>query len=185
MNLLIETLKAAYDASTKDFFDALWARYNLADENIGDFGLAVWGSILSLPRPYLSETEQMLSSSLYRLLLLGKLRLLDGDATMERYQQFCDLVFGEGRVVPSSDGKMDLTFSAATGVELTDEEQAVLDRQQSLFPYPSGVKSDEHSDSLIFGFNGQQNNLSEGDPQVGGFDESGFCWRYTAQDNWR
>lgn len=183
---VIETFKAAYDASTKDFFDALLARYNLADENIGAFGLAVWGAILSLPRPYLTigGSGSMLSDSMYRKLLLGKLRLLDRDATKDSYQQFCDLVFGEGKVEPSTQGEMDLLFSKTDGATLTDEEQAVLDAQGDLFPYPAGVKSSGHSNSIMFGFDGQQNNLQSGDPDVGGLDDSSFCWRYTKDGNW-
>lgn len=183
---VIETFKAAYDASTRDFFDALLARYNLADENIGAFGLAVWGAILSLPRPYLviGGNGGMLSNSMYRKILLGKLRLLDGDATMVRYKQFCDLVFGEGKVEPSTNDEMDLSFSAAAGVTLTDEEEAVLEAQADLFAYPAGVKSNDHSSSLMFGFDGQQDDLQAGDPDVGGLDESGFCWRYTRNGNW-
>lgn len=183
---VIETFKAAYDASTKDFFDALLSRYNLADENIGAFGLAVWGAILSLPRPYLviGGSGGMLSDSMYRKILLGKLRLLDEDATLERYQQFCDLVFGEGKVEPSTDDEMDLSFSATTGATLTDEETAVLEAQTDLFAYPAGVKSNDHSPSLMFGFDGQQDDLQTGDPDVGGLDESGYCWRYTKNGNW-
>lgn len=182
---VIETFKYAYDASTRDFFDALMGRYNLANENIGAFGLAVWGAILNITRPYLSigGADTMLGDEMYRRILLGKLQLLDGDATMERYQEFCDLVFGEGKVSPSTDNEMDLTFSKNSGATLTDEQQAVLDNQRSLFPYPAGVKTNEHSDSLIFGFDGQQKDAAS-DPEVGGFDESSFCWRYTSQGNW-
>ena len=183
---VIETFKAAYDASTRDFFDALLSRYNLANENIGAFGLAVWGVILSLPRPYLEigGNGAMLSDSMYRKILLGKLRLLDRDITMASYQEFCDLVFGEGKVEPQTDGEMDLSFSAVSGATLTDEETAVLDAQADLFAYPSGVKSNEHSNSLMFGFDGQQDDLQTGDPEVGGLDESSFCWRYTKNGNW-
>lgn len=182
---VIETFKYAYDATTKDFFDALLERYNLASENIGAFGLSVWGIILNIPRPYLriGGEDAVLGDEMYRRILLGKLRLLDGDATMERYQDFCDLVFGDGNVSPSTDNEMDLSFHENSGATLTDEQQAVLDNQDILFPYPSGVRTNEHSNSLIFGFNGQQK-VATTDPEIGGFDESSFCWRYTHQGNW-
>lgn len=182
---VIETFKYAYDASTKDFFDALLERYNLSSPSIGAFGLAVWGAILNLARPYLDigGTETMLGDEMYRRLLLGKLRLLDGDATFERYQEYCDLVFGDGNVSPSTQNEMDLSFVKNSGVTLTDEQQAVLDSQSSLCAYPAGVLTNEHSDSLIFGFSGQQK-LANTDPKIGGFDESSFCWRYTKNGNW-
>lgn len=177
---VIETFKAAYDASTKDFFDALLGRYDLTDTQITDFGLSVWGSILSLPRPFVDGA--MLSSEVYRRLLLGKLRLLNSDATMENYTAYCDLVFGDGAVSVVDEGEMSLTFVA--NATLDRELEAVLEMQQTLIPYPAGVKSDVHSDSPMFCFDGQQPD-DEDDPQAGGLDDSGFCWRYTAQGNWR
>lgn len=180
---VIEAMKAFYDSSTKDFFDALIGRYNLADENIGAFGLAVWGNILSLPRPYLSESLGMLSDGLYRKLLLGTLRLLNSDATMTSYSAFCDTVFEEGRVSVTDTHEMAIVFTAETGAALTDEETALLGMQDKLFPHPTGVLSNEHSASPMFGFDGQQPEESS-DPNVGGLDDSGFCWRYTPNGNW-
>ena len=124
----------------------------------------------------------MLSSEVYRRILLGKLRLLNSDATMENYTAYCDLVFGDGAVSVVDDGEMSLAFVANT--TLDRELEAVLEMQQTLIPYPAGVKSDVHSDSPMFCFDGQQPD-DEDDPQAGGLDDSGFCWRYTAQGNWR
>ena len=177
---VIETFKAAYDASTKDFFDALLGRYDLASESIDDFGLAVWGAILNLPRPFVNGS--MLSSGVYRRILLGKLRLLDSNATMENYVAYCNLVFGEGAVSVVDEGKMELTFVA--NATLDEELMALLDMQQKIIPYPAGVKSNVHSNSPMFCFEGQQPVLDD-DPQAGGLDDSSFCWRYTKQGNWR
>lgn len=177
---VIETFKAAYDASTKDFFDALLGRYDLADENISDFGLAVWGAILDLPRPFVDGA--MLSSAVYRRLLLGKLRLLNSDATMENYVAYCDLVFGEGAVSVVDEGDMGLSFVAND--TLDRELEAVLEMQQALMTYPAGVKSNIHSNSPVFCFAGQTPETDD-DPQAGGLDDSGFCWRYTNKGNWR
>lgn len=177
---VIETFKAAYDASTKDFFDALLQRYNLASEGIDDFGLAVWGVILNLPRPFVNGS--MLSSEVYRRILLGKLRLLDSDATMENYAAYCNLVFGDGAVSVVDEGQMELTFVANT--TLDEELVALLDMQKKIIPYPAGVKSNEHSSSPMFCFEGQQP-VEDDDPQAGGLDDSSFCWRYTKQGNWR
>lgn len=180
---VIETFKAAYDASTKDFFDALLGRYDLSDENISDFGLAVWGVILDLPRPYVDGA--MLSSDIYRRLLLGKLRLLNTDATIDNYIEYCNLVFGDGNVSVVDNGDMALTFVMNDGVELDDELEAVLEMQESLLVYPAGVKSNVHSDSPVFCFAGQLPVQNTDDPVAGGLDDSGFCWRYTKQGNWR
>lgn len=183
---VIEMMKCAYDATTKDFYDALLGMYDLASATVSDFGLTVWGIILSCPRPALDVGGDiaMASSELYRRLLLAKLRLLDSDSTMESYQSFCDTIFGDGNVSPHTSNEMDLTFSTNSGVDLSEEEEALLAIQKSIFPYPSGVKTNEHSESLMFGLDGQQNNLASSDPQVGGFDESGFCWRYTNGGRW-
>lgn len=183
---VIETLKCAYDATTKDFYDALLRMYDLASATVSDFGLTVWGIILSCPRPALDIGGDiaMAGSELYRRLLLAKLRLLDSDSTMESYQSFCDTVFGDGNVSPHTSNEMDLTFSANSGANLSEEEEALLAIQKSIFPYPSGVKTNEHSESLMFGLDGQQDSLDATDPDVGGLDESGFCWRYTNGGRW-
>lgn len=183
---VIELLKGFYDSSTKDFFDGLVERYNLADEDVGDFGLAVWGKILNLPRPYFGDAG-MLGSGLYRLLLLGKIRLLGGVAAYGDdgnfgYDDYCELVFGgKAKVVNNQD--MSITFEATGGAELTAQEQALLDNQDTLLPHPAGVLSNEHSNSLMFGLGGQQK-VADSDPEIGGLDESSFCWRYTKNGNW-
>lgn len=183
---IIETVKCAYDATTKEFYDALLDMYNLAGDTVTDFGLTVWGTILSCPRPALNIDGEtvMAGSAIYRKLLLAKLRLLDGDTTMESYQKFCDTIFGTGKVSPYSSGDMDLTFYKNDGITLSDEEEALLAIQKDIFPYPTGVKTNVHSSSLMFGLDGQQDDLTSSDPQVGGLDESGFCWRYTKNGNW-
>lgn len=183
---IIEFLKAFYDASTMDFFDGLIELYNLASEDVGDFGLAVWGRILDLPRPYFDNVG-MMDSDLYRRLLLGKIRLLNGTASYGDggefgYDAYCELVFG-GKVKVINNQDMSITFEAESGASLTSQEQALLDNQLSLLPHPAGVLSNEHSSSLIFGLSGQQK-VSDSDPEIGGLDESSFCWRYTRKGNW-
>lgn len=177
-----------FKASTTDLYDRLPTELNLADENIGDYGLSVWGDILGVRRPILTyrlpgaseETSQSMSRELYRKILLGRLRLSERDASVPAYIEFVTFVFnGNVSVV---DG-IDMSISFIENGELSDEEYAAISQcPDVVFMLPSGVRDNEHSDSKMFVLDGQQN---EDGFSTGGLDESGFNWRLTPKGNWR
>lgn len=190
---VIEMLKDFFTQSTTEFFDDYAKKINLADlDEVDDYGLSVWGKILGAQRPVLtfddgegeSHTAPM-SSSLYRKILAARIILLEKSATVPDYIEYVKSIFGD-RISVVDGENMSLTFTLKDGEELTDEESAAITQfPDVVFAFPSGVRSSEHSDSLMFGFDGQQDSEDESDPQVGGFDESGINWRLTPKGNWQ
>lgn len=186
---MILSWKDFFKSSTTDFFNGIAANLDLADENITDYGLSVWGSILNVKRPMLTytldgateETTQVMTSVLYRKILLGRLRLSERDATIPAYLDYIKSVFGNNiQVVDELD--MGLTFFE--NGELTNEELAAIEQYPDIvFMFPAGVRSNDHSTSAMFGLDGQQNEPSV--VNVGGLDESGLNWRLSPKGNWR
>lgn len=177
-----------FKASTTDLYDRLPIELNLSDENIGDYGLSVWGDILGVRRPILTyrlqgaseETSQPMSRELYRKILLGRLRLSERDASVPSYIEFVTFVFnGNVSVV---DG-IDMSISFIENGELNDEEYAAISQcPDVVFMLPSGVRDNEHSNSKMFVLDGQED---ETEFSTGGLDQSGFNWRLTPKGNWR
>lgn len=168
---VFSVLKSAYDQTTKDLFDEL---ANAVNPNTADaFGLAVLGRTLGIPR-------LGLSLELYRKLIIGRMKLLNGDATLEDYREYVGYVFGD--TVSVTDG-LDMSLTITVSDNADDEIKTLVNtRPDVAFAFPAGVKSSKHSDSLMFGLDGQQNDT---DVNVGGLDESGFNWRLTPKGNWR
>lgn len=189
---LILNLKGFYDSSTKDHFDEMVGRMNLADENIDDYGLAVWGKILNTNRPNLTyideetneELTQPLSKEVYRKILLGKIKLFEGSATLKEFAEYIKSIFGDG--VICTDGlDMSLRFDKNLNptTPFSPELDALITQAPDVvFIYPAGVRSSEHSTSRMFVFD-EQKTVDFFTP--GGLDESGFNWRLTAKGNWR
>lgn len=190
---IIDAIKSFYDQSTKDFFDGILAKVNITDaDSVDDYGLALWGKILNVARPMLKyevgtedEYSEVMSSEFYRRILAARILLLEKTATVPDYIEYVKNIFGD-RISVVDGEDMSLTFTLKDGEELTDEESAAITQfPDVVFAFPSGVRSSEHSDSLMFGFDGQQDSEDESDPQVGGFDESGMNWRLTPKGNWQ
>lgn len=183
----IEMLKDLFNKSTKEFWEKRADSIAIGDPDKCDaFGLAVWGKILNTPRPTLTYNEEShsMSDELYRKILVAKVRLLNKDATVKNYIDFVKYIF-DGNVQVNDGHDMSLSFSIKTGATLTDEEEAALTQASDIiFPYPAGVKSNTHSDSLMFGLS-----VDGDEPQdpvlTGGLDESGFNWRLTKKGNWK
>lgn len=187
---LILNLKGFYDKSTKGHFDEMIGRMDLADEDIDDYGLAVWGKILNTNRPNLTYANKTvpLSKEIYRKVLIGKIRLFEGSATLEEFISYIDSIFGDGIICV--DGlDMSLRFNRNLDTTLSPELDALIAQApEVVFVYPAGVRSSEHSTSKMFVFDGQQNTNEEPNRtafNTGGLDESGFNWRLTTKGNWR
>jgi hypothetical protein len=181
---LILNLKGFYDKSTKDHFDEMVGRMNLADENIDDYGLSVWGKILNTNRPNLTYggNTTPLSKEVYRKVLLGKIKLFEGSATLKEFIAYVESIFGDG--VICTDGlDMSLRFDKNLNANLSPELDALITQAPDVvFVYPAGVRSSAHSTSRMFVFD-EQKTVDFFTP--GGLDESGFNWRLTAKGNWR
>lgn len=188
---MIELFKKFYDESTKDYFDSLMSKFDLSKKIEGtpkegiDYGLSVWGKLLNVKRPFVTVggEKKTISSDFYRRILLAKLRLLSKDATVPNYIAYVNDMFEDGNVTVVDGKDMSLKFAAKTGNTLSDEEKAAITQiPDVIFTFPAGVRSSDHSDSLMLGLSAD--GTSAQDTFCGGFDESSFCWRYTPKGDW-
>lgn len=168
----LEILKEAFDQTTKDFFDSFVEKLNVSSAD--SFGLSILGKCLGIPKITSIPDEN------YKKLLVGRVKLLNSDATLEDYRAYVEDVFG-GAVTVSDTLEMGLSYSIASDAPLW-VTKLITKYPDVAFVFPSGVRSSEHSDSLMFGLDGQQNNTNI---SVGGLDESGFNWRLTPKGNWQ
>lgn len=219
---LILNLKGFYDKYTKDHFDEIVERMNLADENIDDYGLAVWGKILNTNRPNLTyidektskEVTRALSNGVYRKILIGKIKLFEGSATLKEFAEYIKSIFSDGVICTdgpdttppdASSPDMSLRFiknpdsTIWSGSDAPELDALISQAPEIVFVYPAGVRSSKHSTSNMFCL--AEHNAGDvvddveltsatGQPtetefNVGGLDNSGFNWRLTTKGNWR
>ena len=170
-------IKGFFDISTNGFWTN-W-RLNIIDiDNANDFGLAIWGKLLGVPRPTLAEDtelgteQQTLPTDIYRKLLKARFRLFGGDATMVAYEEYVQTLFN-GNVKIDNPGDMSLIFTEKDG--LSNIEKAFIRQYRDIaFVFPSGVKDNVDATGLVFGFKEQHD---AGDTNVGGLNNSTFNWR--------
>lgn len=182
---VIDIFKDFFEQAVKNFWDGFTKNVSLADEDeVDDYGLAVWGKILNVSRTIPTSGDPIeLSSGLYRKILAARFKLATENASLKAYSDYVHAIFG-GKVKFVDNGTMSLTVEVNESAgELTDEEQALVDNPQIWMIYPAGVESSEHSNSPMFGLDGQQP-VETGDPVVGGLDESSFNWRLTPEGRW-
>ena len=175
---VINIFKDFFEQAVKNFWDGFAKKVNLSDENeVDDYGLAVWGKILNVSRTIATDGDPItLSSDLYRKILAARFKLATENASLESYSNYVDAIF-DGKVRLVDEGTMSLYVAVNDGAEtLTEEEQVLVDNPQVWMIYPAGVKSADHSTSLILGLSDDND-----DPQdifCGGLDESSFYWGY-------
>lgn len=193
-------LRDFFLASTEQFWDSLPGRVNISiADSVEDFGLSIWGLVIGVGRPSVTVDGivKTISSELYRRILIARFRLSSSNASIEAYDDFVDFIF-QSNVSVSDNGNMSMTFEwIGSGSPTSDSEKEmkalVEQRPEAVVAYPSGVRDDARSDSLIFGLSvtpvpTEEDPDPRGEPQdelCGGFDESSYCWRYTTEGNWR
>lgn len=174
--LLISSMSDFFKSAVTDFWDNFIVDTNLANaDEVNDFGLAVWGKILNIPRTvYVEDGEvKSISSDLYRRLLVARFKLANGNASLRAYAKFIYDVFG-GKVKFVDNGTMSLTLAKNNGQTLTVEEEALYNDSDSWMMYPAGVRSDEAYAGKILGLS--INGDKPQDSSCGTFDESIFNW---------
>jgi len=170
---LLHLVKSMFAQSTSAMWNQFVEKTNISDiEECDDFGLAVWGKILNCPRP------TYLSTASYRKILVGRLRLLNSNATVSDYLDYIEYAFDDN--VKVADGNnMGLTFTEKTGSTLSsDLSQLITNDPEIAFVWPAGVRDGSAYGGKIFGFDGQNTNKTASDPTVGTLgDEVSFYWR--------
>lgn len=184
---IIYLLKDFFKQSVTDFWDSFIRNHTdlFTNETISNYGLALWGKAIGVPRLTYSDGGEIkeLDSEFYRSILKARLILSTKSATLADYSIFIASIFN-GKVKIVDGGKMGLHLEVVSGETLSTEESLLLNNVDAWFLYPAGVKSDVHSDSNMFGFEGQQPVEGENDPNIGGLDNSSFNWRLTPGGNW-
>ena len=191
---IIELFRQFFKDSTTDFFDEYVKKFNLSNpDEVTDYGLAVWGKVLDIPRPTLTYTDngeevtRTMSKELYRRILAGRIVLSEKNASVPAYIEYVTSVFGDGvTVIDGQDMSLSFVKNESAETPLTAEAAAAISQYPDVvFAYPSGVRSNERSNDPIFALDGQQTGTDDTDPIAGGLDESGFNWRITPKGNWR
>lgn len=182
---IIGIFRDFFSQQVTNFWNSFEKSVNLADENeVDDFGLAIWGKILNVSRAIPTDGDPIeMSSDLYRRILAAKFTLATQNASLKSFSDYVYAIFnGKVRVVDT--GTMSLTVEInQNAASLTEEEQALAENPQIWMMYPAGVRSSGHSSSPMFGFDGQQA-VESSDPILGGLDDSSFNWRLTPKGNW-
>lgn len=184
---IIYLLKDFFAQGVTGFWNSFLDYTDLSsDDELSDYGLALWGKAIGVPRIVYDNngTPTPINSVLYRNVLKARLILSTKAATLKDYSDFITSIFGEDRVVVVDAGRMSLSVVKKNDeVTLTSDEQALIDNVDTWFLYPAGVKSDVHSTSNMFGFDGQEP-VESTDPNIGVLDEASFNWRLTPGGNW-
>lgn len=185
---IIYLLKDFFAQGVTNFWDSFLRYTDLFSEGeLSDYGLALWGKAIGVPRLVYDNngTPTPINAELYRNVLKARLILSTKAATLKDYSDFITSIFGKDRVIVVDSGRMSLSVVKKNGqVTLTADEQTLIDNVDAWFLYPAGVKSDVHSNSNMFGFEGQSPRPGYNDPNIGGLDESSFNWRLTPGGNW-
>lgn len=167
---LVAALSDFFRGTTTDFWDD-WLTDVTNIDNAGDFGLALFGSILAFPRPTVTidGTTAAISTELYRTILKARFKLLSSDATVKDYCEYCNAIFGgDVSVVDGFDMTMEF---ADNGLTADTELKELFDNHyDSLFVYPSGVR-ENLTGIKYFGFVGVTNSTSFRQS------EGGMFWR--------
>lgn len=172
-------IKGFFDESTNQFWNN-WRLNTLDIDNANDYGLSVWGKLLSCPRPTIKAdpthqvySQQTLPTELYRKLLKCRFNLLNSNASDEAYRHYIEDMF-DGNVTIHDGRDMSITFEIGDGLD--NILAAFVSQYPDIaFIYPAGVQDNKRMSGLIFGFDGQQP-VDENDPAIGGFDNSTFDW---------
>lgn len=129
------------DENVKDFFENLRDNvFNL--ENADEFGLAIWGSLLGVPRPTYEEDGQTVSftDDQYRLLLRARICLLTFDGSAKALNEFFKTLFPEMLVQIKDNMNMTATINVLN--EIPDEYKVLFRSPyvEIFIPRPTGVE---------------------------------------------
>lgn len=154
---IIEMFKSFFSESTGGLWDLMTSITNISKaENTDDFGLSLWGRLVGVARPLVNG--ESMSTELYRRIIVGRMRLSISNASVKSYIDFANYVFGgKVSVVDNSDMSISFYWNGDAESELEQEMKWVLENiPDSVFAYPTGIKSSTPSRGPIFGFDGQQ-----------------------------
>lgn len=153
INSLVNSKQSWYNINqTQYWLD--WVNNVLNINTANDYGLAIWGILLGIPRTYLVDGENVsLTTNQFRTVILARLKLLKMRGTVPEINSLLKFLFGKygkAYVVDNHDMTMIYRFN----FNLSNLQLAVL-QNVTLLPRPAGVKAIIVTlGNKVFGFNG-------------------------------
>lgn len=152
-NSLVNAKQDWYNTNQVQYWNN-WVNDVLNIKTANDYGLAIWGIILGIPRTYMVNGNDMsLSTSQYRAVILARLQLLHMRATIPEINKLLNFLFskyGKAYVIDNHD----MTLTYKLDFNLSPLQIAVL-QNVTLLPRPAGVEiSIVTLGDEVFGFNG-------------------------------
>lgn len=153
INSLTQAKQQWYDLNQTQFWND-WVSNVLNIQTANDYGLAIWGGLLQIPRTYLVNGENItLTTNQYRTVILARLKLLKMRVTVPEINKLLQFLFGQYGKAYVIDN-YDMTMTYRFNFNLTDLQLAVL-QNVTLLPRPAGVKIEIITlGDKVFGFNG-------------------------------
>lgn len=131
-----------------------WVKNVLDINSANDYGLAIWGILLGVPRTFnVNGVNTSLTTNQYKSVLLARLKLLHMRCTVPEINKLLKFLFGKyGKAYVIDNQNMTLTYRF--NFNLSDLQLAVL-QNVTLLPRPAGVKIQVVTlGNKVFGFNG-------------------------------
>ena len=150
---LIESKQSWYNANTDEFYRGIIDNF-LNIITADDWGLALWGLVLQVPRTYnINGSNVTLERERYRLILRAKLLLTRMHGTVPEMLAYLNFLFESKGKIAVVDN-LDMTITYRFGFNLSDLQLEIL-KVANLLPTPAGVRSIILTlDNKVFGFYG-------------------------------
>ncbi len=151
-NSLINSKQNWYDENQKKFWND-WVKNVLNISSANDYGLAIWGILLGIPRIYVVNGEDVsLTKNQYKKVILARLKLINMRCTVPEINELLKFLFGEYGKAYVVDNH-DMTITYRFNFNLSPLQIAVL-QNVTLLPRPAGVKAIIVTfGNNVFGFN--------------------------------
>lgn len=152
-NTLINSKQDWYNTNQVNYW-LNWVNNVINISTADDYGLAVWGILLGIPRTFdVNGTNTPLTTDQYRAVILARLKLLNMRCTVPEINSLLKFLFGKyGKAYVIDNFNMTMTYHF--DFNLTALQIAVL-QNVTLLPRPAGVKINIVAfGNDVFGFNG-------------------------------
>ena len=153
INSLVAAKQGWYDENQVSYWQN-WVNNVLNITTANDYGLAIWGILLGIPRTYLVDGENLsLDTEQYRTVILAGLKLIKIHGTVPEINELLNFLFGKyGKAYVIDNYNMTMTYRF--NFTLTPLQIAVL-QNVNILPRPAGVRVTVVTfDNVVFGFDG-------------------------------
>lgn len=129
----------------------------LDNDQVINYALALWGTRIGMPRPVLTVggVERSMGAVLYRKVLMARIRLMASGKSLADIQQYCDDIFGEGKVIVTDGQDMSIGYATSPDASLTGELAALYELGDYWKFYPAGVMDNSEPATRFLAFKGQ------------------------------